>query len=391
MISILKAMVKTLILNIDRDDDFGRKAQVKSPIIGIQNNFDAANKLGIVDAEDSDLNAIFYAISIYESLKKEGKDVEIVTLCGDINVGVKSDQKLSEQLELVLKETNAEDAILISDGAEDEFILPIIQSRLKINSIRRVNVKQSKQLEDTYYRIIKLLDEDKVKKQFFLPIALILIVWAIFAILGMAASGFGAILFTLGIYLLIRTFNSEKKVAVIWHEFRSGLLTGRPSFYTFILALVIISVSVFYAYNNTFNQYQQFLDVLLLKFLAAITWGIVAAGLLAAFGRVTDLYIRQKKILWSYWIVPFSLFGFGFIGSILFDSFGQVIWEFRNDRGFMIDVFYTLSFWGYVAAGILIVFIGAVSYYYIKEQFIKETYEANIEEQTQRMLKNHAK
>jgi len=384
-------MAKTLILNIDRDDDFGRKALVKSPIIGVQNNLDAANKLGLIDPEDSDLNAIFFAISIYESLKKEAKDVEIATLCGDINVGVKSDQKLSDQLDIVIKETIAENAILISDGAEDEYILPIIQSRLKINSIQRVNVKQSKQLEDTYYRIIKLLDEDKVKKQFFLPIALILIVWAFFTIFGMAASGFGAILFTLGIYLLIRTFNSEKKVAVVWHEFRVGLLTGRPSFYTFIIALVIIFVSMFYAYNNTFYQYQRFLDVLVLKFLAAITWGIVAAGLLAAFGRVTDLYIREKKILWSYWGVPFSLFAFGFIGSILFDTFGQVIWEFRNDRGFLIEPFYTLSFWGYITVGIIIAFIGAVSYHYIKEEFIDETYEITIEEQTQKLFKNHAK
>jgi putative membrane protein len=384
-------MAKTLILNIDRDDDFGRKALVKSPIIGVQNNLDAANKLGLIDPEDSDLNAIFFAISIYESLKKEAKDVEIATLCGDINVGVKSDQKLSDQLDIVIKETIAENAILISDGAEDEYILPIIQSRLKINSIQRVNVKQSKQLEDTYYRIIKLLDEDKVKKQFFLPIALILIVWAFFTIFGMAASGFGAILFTLGIYLLIRTFNSEKKVAVVWHEFLVGLLTGRPSFYTFIIALVIIFVSMFYAYNNTFYQYQRFLDVLVLKFLAAITWGIVAAGLLAAFGRVTDLYIREKKILWSYWGVPFSLFAFGFIGSILFDTFGQVIWEFRNDRGFLIEPFYTLSFWGYITVGIIIAFIGAVSYHYIKEEFVDETYEITIEEQTQKLFKNHAK
>jgi len=381
-------MAKTIILNVDRDDDFGRKAQINSPIIGIQNNLNAASQLGRIDAEDSDLNAIYYAISIYESLKKEGKDVEIATLCGDINVGVKSDQRLSEQLDMVIKETNAEDAILISDGAEDEYILPIIQSRLKITSMQRVNVKQSKQLEDTYYRIIKLLDEDKVKKQFFLPIALILIVWAIFAIFGMAASGFGAILFTLGIYLLIRTFNSEKKVAVLWHEFRDGLLTGRPSFYTSILSIVIITVSLFYAYNNTFNQYQRYLDVLVLKFLAGITWGIVAAGLLAAFGRVTDLYIREKRILWPYWIVPFSLFGFGFIGSMLFDTFGQVIWEFRNERGFIIDPFFTLTFWGYIATGILIVFIGAVTYHYIKEEFIEETYERNIEEQTQTLLKH---
>ena len=383
-------MVKTLVLNIDRDDDFGRKAQVKSPIIGIQSNLDAANKLGIVDAEDSDLNAIFFAISLYESLKKEGQDVEIATICGDINVGVKSDQRLAEQLETVIKETNVEDAVLISDGAEDEYILPIIQTRLKITSIQRVNVKQSKQIEDTYYRIIKLLDEDKVKKQFFIPIALILIVWAIFAIFGMAASGFGAILFTLGIYLLIRTFNSEKKVAHIWHEFKAGLLTGRPSFYTFILAIVIVSVTVFYAYNNTFNENSP-LIVLILKFLGEITWGIVAAGLLTAVGRVTDLYIREKKILWSYWIVPFSLFAFGFIGSILFTTFSDVIGEYSKGNGFDIRPFYTLSFWGYISVGILIVFIGAISYHYIKEEYIHEVYEADIEEQTQKILKDHAK
>jgi putative membrane protein len=383
-------MAKTLILNIDRDDDFGRKAQVKSPIIGVQNNLDAANKLGFVDAEDSDLNAIFFAISLYETLKKETKDIEIATLCGDINVGVKSDQKLADQLELVIKETNAQDAILISDGAEDEYILPIIQSRLKITSIQRVNVKQSKQIEDSYYRIIKLLDEDKVKKQFFLPISLILIVWAIFAIFGMAASGFGAILFTLGIYLLIRTFNSEKKVAVIWHEFRAGLLTGRPSFYTFILSIVIISVTVFYAYNNLFYQDIP-LVVMILKFLGAITWGIVAAGLLTVFGRVTDLYIREKKALWSYWIVPFSLFAFGFIGSILFETFGQVIWEYSKGNGFLIDPFYTLSFWGYIIAGIIIVFIGTISYHYVKEKFIHEKYEVDIEEQTQKILRNQEK
>jgi len=383
-------MAKTLILNIDRDDDFGRKAQVKSPIIGVQNNIDAANKLGFVDAEDSDLNAIFFAISIYKSLKKETNDIEIATLCGDINVGVKSDQKLADQLESVIKETNAQDAILISDGAEDEYILPIIQSRLKITSIQRVNVKQSKQIEDTYYRIIKLLDEDKVKKQFFFPIALILIIWAIFAIFGMAASGFGAILFTLGIYLLIRTFNSEKKVAVIWHEFRAGLLTGRPSFYTFILSIVIIAVSVFYAYNNIFYQDMP-LVVMILKCFGSITWGIVAAGLLTVFGRITDLYIRQKKVLWSYWILPFSLFAFGFIGSILFDTFSQVIWEYSKGNGFLIDPFYTLSFWGYIIAGIIIVFIGSISYHYIKDEFIHEKYEVDIEEQTQKMLREQAK
>ena len=58
----------TLILNVDRDDDLGRKAKVKSPIIGIDENIEAANLLGQSDPEDSDLNAIFSAISTYNKL-----------------------------------------------------------------------------------------------------------------------------------------------------------------------------------------------------------------------------------------------------------------------------------------------------------------------------------
>lgn len=375
--------MKILILNVDRDDDFGRKAKVKSPIIGIQDNLDAANKLGRADPEDSDLNAIFLTISTYDGLKKEGKDVEVATLCGDISVGVKSDQKINDQLKTVIKKTGAEEAILISDGAEDEYILPIVQSRLKIISIQRVSVKQSKELEDTYYKIIKLLDDDKVKKQFILPIALVLIVWAIFAILNMAASGFGAIVFTLGAYLLIRVFNWEKNIAFMFSEMKSGLLTGKLSFYTYIIAIVIIAVSIFYAFNNTKFNSELLWAIPVLSFLKDITWGIVSAGLVATFGRVTDLYVRKNKVNWSYWIVPFSLFAFGFTAYAISKS---LYYSLLND--FSITPFQTFEFIGYLSVGILIAFIGAVSYHYIKDIYITEEHEMDIEEQTTKLLEN---
>jgi putative membrane protein len=376
-------MKKILILNIDRDDDFGRKTGVKTPIIGIADNLDAANKLGSVDPEDSDLNAIFLAISTYERLKKEGKDIEIATLCGDIPVGIKSDQKLSEELEQAIRDSEANEAILISDGAEDEYVLPIVQSRIKINSVQRVSIKQSKQLEDAYYRIIKLLDDDKVKKQFFLPIALILIVWAIFAIMGMAASGFGAILFTLGAYLLIRVFNWEKNIAFMWKELKSGLLTGKLSFYTYILSIVILAVTTFYAYNNTNFSPEQLWVIPIVSFINYLIWGIVAAGLIAAFGRVTDMYVREKIVHWSYWIVPFSLFSFGFIASAIFSSlYDSLI------TGFSVEPFLTPYFIGYTLVGILIAFIGAVTYHYIKDIYITDKQERDIEEQTAKLLES---
>lgn len=356
--------MKTLVLNVDRDDDFGRKAKVKSPIIGVKNNIDAANKLGQADAEDSDLNSIYYAISIFNTLKEENKDVEIATICGSISVGLKSDEILSQQLEQVISETNAENVILVSDGAEDEYILPIIQSRIKINSVNRVCVKQSKELEDTYYRILKILDDEKVQKQFIFPIALVLIVWAFFVLLDIASYGFGAILLTLGIYLLIRVFRWEKKIAVMMSDIKSGFLTGKLSVYTYGLALMIIIAFIFFTYYNTnFTTQDQHISIIL--FIVTMIPGIVIAGLIAVFGRAVDVYVKDKKAHWKYWPVPFSILAFGFIFYAVFSTLYKAF-TFKPAT-FDIGQFGNISFLGFAITGILILLIGIITYHYVKE------------------------
>jgi len=354
--------MKTLILNIDRDDDFGRKAKVKSPIIGLEQNIDAAHKLGCADPEDSDLNAIFLAIATYQELKKDGADYEVATICGDINVGIKSDKILVQQLEQVIAETKPTDVIVISDGAEDEYILPLIQSRLPISSIKRVSVKQSRELEDTYYRIMKLINDDKVKKQLIFPVALLLLVGAVFVVLHLVTVGIGAILFTLGVYLLIRVFNMEKRIAVGWDEMKSGFFAAKISFYTSIVSLIIIGVTVFYAWTMTRQEIGGDFFLFLLAFLKTIVWGIVAAGLIYTLGKFLDIYVREKQVMWSYWIVPFSLFAFGFISYAVFDA---LYISLHND--FSIEPFFTLTFVSFMVTGIVLAFIGTITYHYIKD------------------------
>ena len=234
--------------------------------------------------------------------------------------------------------------------------------------------------------MIKLLDDDKVKKQFILPVALIIIVGAIFTLLNMASSGFGAILFTLGVYLLIRVFNWEKNIAAMCEEIKSGFLTGKLSFYTYIVSLVILGVSIFYAWNITqpFVNEEILWIIPVLLFLKSIVWGIVAAGLISAFGRFTDVYVREKKVHLSYWIVPFSLLAFGFISSAFFESLYVSI---QND--FSIIPFTYPSFIGYTSVGVLIAFMGAITYHYIKETYISEKQELEIEEKTAQLLEEN--
>ena len=81
--------MKTLILNVDRDNDYGDKAQIEGPVIGYSECYAAAVKLVSIDPEDSDANALFGALKIYEDMKKNGEDVEIALVTGDNEVGSK--------------------------------------------------------------------------------------------------------------------------------------------------------------------------------------------------------------------------------------------------------------------------------------------------------------
>jgi len=145
--------VEALVLCIDRDDDLGRKAFIRGPIIGDEDNFKAAKALALADPEDSDVNAIFAAIKTKRESEHLYKGVEVVTLTGDVDVGVKSDQKIGNQLVRLLESYKPRGVILVSDGAEDDEIVPLIQSETKILSIKTVAVKAAQPLESAYFKI----------------------------------------------------------------------------------------------------------------------------------------------------------------------------------------------------------------------------------------------
>ena len=178
--------MKTLILCVDRDDDFGQKAGSISPMVGRKDNIKAAIALALKDPEDSDVNSLFAALQEYDTRKSDDQEVEIATICGDKDVGTRSDQILAAQLESVLREAEPEGVIFISDGAEDEFIKPLISSRVKIDAVRRVIVRQQQDIESTYYIISNALKDEKVLRRIGTPIAVALFIWSFFSVLSIA-------------------------------------------------------------------------------------------------------------------------------------------------------------------------------------------------------------
>ncbi len=219
---------KIIIICIDRDDDIGIKGGLETPIIGKELCIEAGTSLAIKDPEDSDCNAIFGAIKSYEEFKTKGHDVEVTLVAGRFNRGIEGDAKIALEIDIVLGKYNADGAVVVSDGEDDETVIPIIQGKIPIISIQRVIVRQSRSVEYSYAilaRYIKILFYDPRYSKFFLGLpGALLVTSGLSIIFGFSREAFALGLSMLGLAFIVRAFDIDKSIATLSKPTPSGFI-----------------------------------------------------------------------------------------------------------------------------------------------------------------------
>ena len=285
-------MASTLILCIDRDNDLYEKAGINGPVIGREANLKAATALALVDPEDVDSNTIFSAIKLYGELKKEKQDVEVITLTGHKSLGYKSDRAVSKQLDKLVKEMGATSCVLVTDGASDEEVIPIIKSRLKIDSTKIVYIKQAKELEKTYFVILeKLRDPYYARIILGIPATLILLA-SISSFFGFGWQPVGIII---GLYLIIKGFSLDETFSDFFESLDFSF--EKPSWIANVSAIFLFLVAVivtFYS-HTTALRLSLFGEKLYAYVIYNITPIILFAALLIMVGKAINAFSEKKK------------------------------------------------------------------------------------------------
>lgn len=214
---------KILILCIDRDDDIGQKTGVSTPIVGRLQVLQAATRLAIADPEESDSNAMFEALRISEEMEKNGSDYRVAVVTGGPRDTLESDRKLLREIAQVASEYVPTETVVVTDGFGDEDIVPVVRSKLPLASIRRVVVKHSRSVEESYIvlgRYIKMLVTDPRFKKWFLGAPGIAVV-----LLALAPSwALPVFLAFVGVAAVIRGFDVDKMVLFQIKKFATSTL-----------------------------------------------------------------------------------------------------------------------------------------------------------------------
>ncbi|MEM0008322.1 MAG: DUF373 family protein [Candidatus Bathyarchaeia archaeon] len=255
-----QAQKRILILCVDRDGDLTTKAEIKTPLIGREKTLNAAVSLALKDPEEPDANAMFEAIRVYDRLLSENNPnevFEVATVSGSELGSVSADRKIVAELGEVLKVFPANEVILVTDGYSDEAVLPLIESRVPVSSVRRIVVKHSESIEETaalFSKYFKMILENPKYSRIALGLpGLLFLILGILAIFGLVHYYLVAFIIVLGTYMFVKGFGVDKmlKKAYVWvKEYSPPPLPVQISAFAMLAGILCMAIGFYLGYTS---------------------------------------------------------------------------------------------------------------------------------------------
>jgi putative membrane protein len=299
-----------LVLCVDLDDDLGRKTDFETPVVGRNEVEAAAVALANADPEDSDVNVCFQGVHLADRITEETVEVAVVT--GTATADVSANRTVGDEVDTVLAAlSTGEDvsALVVTDGAQDESVLPVIRSRVPIDGVRRVVVRQAQDLESMYYTFKQVLADPETRGTILVPLGILLLIYPVAIVaerLGLPGSTLGVISALLGLYILFRGLGLEEAIDDRLERVRVGLFSGRVQVITSVVGAALVAVGGvggLEAIGGFAGADPEPLVATTAFVYGAVQW-VAAAGVVVALGRITDEYL-DGSFRWRYLNAPF--------------------------------------------------------------------------------------
>lgn len=292
-----------LILCVDLDDDLGRKTGITTPVIGRQAVEGAALALAIEDPTDSDGNVMFQGLQLYEKTLPDPVEIAVVT--GSARGDMAAGRKIGEEIEEVLNRMFSGEkvrTVVVTDGAQDESIMPIIRSRVEISGVHRVVVRQAEGLESAYYTVKQFISDPETRGTLLLPLGILLLIYPMSIIFenvagGSSILGMGATV--MGVYVIYKGLGLRDSIRQAVENAKRDLYTGRIVLVAYVVSAIIIVIGGlegFYLMEET--RMGSEININVMNKVGAFVFGGVqwfgSAGIIWSLGHITDEYLNGR-------------------------------------------------------------------------------------------------
>jgi putative membrane protein len=306
--------VTTLVVCVDRTDDIVRKTGLSTPVSGWEAVHSLVTDVGLADPEDSSVNCLLESLRVARDLRDDDDDAVVAVVSGGTDNVVGADRSVARQLDDLVAEHDPDSAVVVIDSAEDERLVPIVESRVRVDSVDRVVVRQARDIESTYYLLKQFLADEELRQTVLVPIGLALLVAPILSMLAGPAIAVSAITAVIGVFLLYKGLGVDDYLTDLAVRVRESLYSGRVSIVTYVVAAGLTLVGVFVGalgVSNLSNEGGVLIPAMQFAH-DSVPW-LAMAALAASTGRLLDVAIQRDSVRSSYLNIPFGVVAVGLV------------------------------------------------------------------------------
>lgn len=305
--------MSTLVVCLDRSGEIAEAAGVSPPILGWEAVRSLVIDVGLADPEDSRVNCLLETLRVARELRDGDEDAVVAVVTGGTDA-VGAGRSIATQIE-ELRATHAIDsAIIVTDSAEDERFIPVIESRLLVDSVDRVVVRQARDIESTYYLMKQFLGDEELRQTTLVPLGLALIVFPLLLTTTGPVVAVASLTAVFGIFLLYKGLGIDTYLSILATNLRGALYSGQVSVVTYVVGAGLALVGIFaglLGVSGLDSQTGVLVPVMQFAF-DSVPWLAVAA-LAASTGRLLDEMIRDEPVPTSSLNLPFGVIALGIV------------------------------------------------------------------------------
>ncbi|MEF8973592.1 MAG: DUF373 family protein [Haloarcula sp.] len=298
----------TLVVCIDRDSP----AAAACPVVGRDAVESLITQTGVVDPEDSRVNCLLEGLAVADELEAEGSS-PVLAVVGGGSDSVGSDREIASQIDDLVAEHDPDSAVVVVDSADDERLVPIIESRVQVDAVDRVVVRQARDIESTYYLLKQFLADEELRKTVLVPVGIIMLAFPLLLVVTSPTIAVGAIAAAIGVFLIYKGLGIDTYLSRLPGQTREALYSGQVSLVTYVVAAGLSLVGVFAGVLgvSAVGDISPFLLANRFAF-ASVPW-LTGAALAASLGRLLDELIQQEGLRSAYVNLPFGAVAVGLV------------------------------------------------------------------------------
>ena len=304
----------TLVCCVDRENAIGSTAGIQPPVTGWEAVRSLVIDVGLAEPESTSVNSLLETLRIGRDLRDDGEDAVVAVLSGSNESAITADRAIAAQIETLIDRFEPTDCIVVIDSIDDERVVPIIESRLRVDAVDRVIVRQARDIESTYYLLKQFLADEELRTTVLVPLGVGLLLIPMLLVWVSPAAALAGVAALFGSAILYKGLGLDAVVGSLSESVQELLYSGRVAVVTYVAAAGLAVVGLFVGALGVSETVGTDLEpIAVVAFVHhSVPWLAVAA-VTAGSGRLLDELLVAETVNSPYINLPFGLLSVGIV------------------------------------------------------------------------------